>query len=421
LTQKLGDGARILVVDDEMGMREGCRRALTPAGYRVDLAPDLTRARELIAVGDYDLYLLDVMLPDGSGLSLLDSILAENPDAICIIITGFGSVAMAVDAVRSGAYNFLSKPFTSDELLVAVEQGLERHRLKAVERQAEELTRTKEELERLDEMKSHLMLKVAHELRAPVAAAQSYVNLIVAGYVPENELRPTLARIQARLQEMLHLTSDLLELARLKEARGLPAEAGEQDVASILKEVCEMLSEQARNKSQSFQIEILDHPIMVANREHIKQIWTNLISNAIKYTPERGRISVRLQADKDALIGVVEDSGIGMSEQEMGHLFQEFFRTDAAKATGEIGTGLGLSIVKQIVDAYGGEIKATSKVGQGTRFRFILPLQPKMDRAEPRGRSTPPRAPTPASQRVYRGTHASNLVLGGEAGPETRS
>jgi two-component system sensor histidine kinase/response regulator len=420
LTQRLAEGTRILVVDDEMGMREGCRRALTPAGYKVDLAPDLARARELIAEGDYDLYLLDVMLPDGSGLGLLGSILGQNPDAICIIITGFGSVEMAVDAVRQGAYNFLSKPFTSDELLVAVEQGLERHRLKAVERQAEELYRTKEELERLDEVKSHLMLKVAHELRAPAAAAQSYVNLIIAGYVPANEITPTLSRIQARLQEMLNLTSDLLELARLKEARGLPAQTGEQDVASILKEVYEMLSEQARNKSQSFQIEILDHPIMVANREHIKQIWTNLISNAIKYTPERGRIAVRLQMDQDVLIGVVEDSGIGMSEQEMEHLFQEFFRTDAAKATGEIGTGLGLSIVKQIIDSYGGEIKATSKVGQGTRFRFTLPLQPKLERSEPLAGARPQSAPTPGAPRVYRGTHAANLVRGGGAGPETR-
>ncbi|MBN1658341.1 MAG: response regulator [Anaerolineae bacterium] len=420
MTQKLGEGAHILVVDDEMGMREGCRRALAPAGYRVDLAPDLARARDLIAGSDYDLYLLDVMLPDGSGLSLLDSILNQNPDAICIIITGFGNVEMAVDAVRRGAYNFLSKPFTSDELLVAVEQGLERHRLKAVERQAEELYRAKEELEHLDEMKSHLMLKVAHELRAPAAAAQSYVNLIVAGYVPPSEVTPTLSRVQARLQEMLNLTSDLLELARLKEARGLPAQAGEQDVASILKEVYEMLSDQARNKSQSFQIEILNHPIMVANREHIRQIWTNLISNAIKYTPDKGRIAVRLQVDQDVLIGVVEDSGIGMSEQEMEHLFQEFFRTDAAKATGEIGTGLGLSIVKQIVDSYGGEIKATSKVGQGTRFRFILPLQPKLERPEPRAGARPQHAPIPGAPHVYRGTHTANLVRGGDAVPEAR-
>jgi len=421
LAQKLRDEARILVVDDEMGMREGCRRALVPGGYRVDLAADIAQARELITAASYDLFLLDVMLPDGSGLALLDAILGQDPDAICIIITGFGSVEMAVDAVRRGAYNFLSKPFTSDELLVAVEQGLERHRLKSVEREAEELLQDKEELERLDKAKSQLMLKVAHELRAPVAAAQSYINLIVAGYVPENELKPTLARVQARLQQMLILTTDLLELARLKEGRGLRDEMGQQDVASILTEVYEMLAEQARAKSQSFQLEILAHPVIVANREHVKQVWTNLISNAIKYTPERGSISVRLQLDEDVLTGVVEDTGMGMSEQEMEHLFQEFFRTDAAKASGEIGTGLGLSIVKQIIDSYGGEIKVTSRVGQGTRFRFILPLKPKPRRAAPSDGLRPIPAPLPGAERMPRGTHTRQILFGGEPGRDAGS
>ena len=254
---------KILVVDDEAGMREGCRRALSPSGYVVESAADLASARDLIQKKAYDTYLLDVMLPDGSGLDLLASILEKDPNAVCIIITGFGSVEMAVEAVRRGAYNFLSKPFTSDELLVAVQQGLERRRLKAVEQEAEELARLKRELEQLDEVKSQLMLKVAHELRAPVAAVQSYINLITAGYVSQNEMKPTLKRVQERLQEMLDLIADLLELARLKQAGDrLVAEASPQDVAQILKEVCDLFREQAQEKRQSFQLDIMDHPVI---------------------------------------------------------------------------------------------------------------------------------------------------------------
>jgi two-component system, sensor histidine kinase and response regulator len=369
--------ARILIVDDETGMREGCRRALAPSGYTVDTAASTSSAMDLIQDDGYDLYLLDVMLPDGSGLDLIEPILDRDPNAICIIITGFGSIEMAVEAVRSGAYNFLPKPFTSEQLLVAVAQGLERRRLKAVEQEAEELARAKEEYERLDEIKSRLMLKVAHELRAPVAAVQSYINLILGGYVPQDEVHSTLGRVQIRLQELLDLIADLVELARLKEpGKFSQVDVKPQDMAEILREVCELLAEQAHEKDQELQVNIDDPPAIMANREHMRQIWTNLISNAIKYTPEGGSVTVTLQPAEECLIGKVADTGIGIAEDEIPHIFDEFYRSEKAKATGEIGTGLGLAIVKQLVDAYGGEISVCSEPEQGSCFTFVLPLQP---------------------------------------------
>lgn len=369
--------ASILVIDDEAGMREGCRRALTPAGYSVATAADLATGLDMVLTGHYELCLLDVMLPDGSGLDLIDPILKHDPSTICVIITGFGSIEMAIEAVRRGAYDFLSKPFTSDELLMAVNQGLERRQLKSIEARAEELAKAKAELEQLDEIKSQLMLKVAHELRAPVAAVQSYINLIRAGYVTEDELDPTLSRVQDRLGGMSDLISDLLELARLKQAKDRhPTDASPHQMADILTEVCELFQEQAREKQQSLQLEILDRPVILANRDHLEHIWNNLISNAIKYSPEGGRILIALRTDHGKLIGTVADSGIGIRDEDLPHLFQEFFRTDEAKASGEIGTGLGLSIVKQIVESYGGEIRVTSQPGQGSEFTFLLPLEP---------------------------------------------
>jgi signal transduction histidine kinase len=221
------------------------------------------------------------------------------------------------------------------------------------------------------------MLNVAHELRAPVAAVQSYINLILTGYVTADELNPTLSRVQDRLQEMLDLISDLLELARLKQApEQVMAEASHQHMAEILEEVCALFQEQAQAKEQSLQVEILAEPTILADRDHLKQVWTNLISNAIKYTPKGGQIEVSLEADEGKMVGTVSDSGIGIAEEDVAKLFQDFFRTDQAKASGEIGTGLGLSIVKQIVESYGGEITVTSNLGVGTRFTFVLPLEP---------------------------------------------
>jgi len=420
LVEETAATTKILLVDDEAGMREGCRRVLTPQGYNVDTAADVTSALELIRQADYDLVLVDVMMPDGNGIDLIQPIHDRDPDTICIVITGYATVEMAVQAVKQGAYDFLSKPFTSDQLIFAVNQGLERRRLRldtqeldACRRRAAELTRAKEEIEKLEQVKSQFMLTVAHELRAPVAAIQSYLNLVLAGYVSEEDLRPTLSRAQIRLQELLDLIADLLELARLKQLRDLaPTEASPQPMADILEEVRDLLHEQAQRKNQVFQVEILSRPTFVASPNHLRQIWMNLISNAIKYTPKGGQVMVTLRADKDGLTGIVEDTGIGIPADDLPNLFTEFFRTNQAKASGEIGTGLGLAIVKQIVESYRGSITVESKHGQGTRFTFTLPFEPAPPNPEPQptaalvaARTTPPKRPVPV------GAHARVLSL----------
>jgi signal transduction histidine kinase len=375
-------GARILVVDDELGIRQGVQRALRSEGHTVDIADAMAAARARIQQELYDLVLLDVMMPDGSGIDLIDPIHQRDPDTTCIIITGFATVELAVDAIKRGAYDFISKPFATDQLILAVNQGLERRRLSleskrlaVVEVEAQELARAKAELERLDQVKSQLMLKVAHELRAPTAAAQSFLNLILAGYVSEGELQPILSRVQERLKQTLDVVSDLLDLARLRQAgEELGAGASAQPVADVLEASVDMFRQQAAEKDQDLKLEIKDRPTVVAQRAHLAQIWNNLISNAIKYTPKGGTIRVTLHLDGDQWVGSVADSGIGIGPEDLPHLFQDFYRTEQAKATGEIGTGLGLSIVRQIVESYGGRIKAESALGQGTRFTFFLPL-----------------------------------------------
>jgi two-component system sensor histidine kinase/response regulator len=382
-------GAHILVVDDELGIRQGVQRALRSQGHSVDAAEDLTSGLNLLRQAHYDLVLLDVMMPGGSGIDLIEPAHEQDPETVCIIITGYATVELAVSAVKRGAYDFVSKPFTVEQLLVAVNQGLERRaltlearRLATIEARAEQLTRDKEELERLDKAKSQLMLQVAHELRAPTAAVQSYVNLMLEGYVGESEMRPTLSRIQERLQQTLDLVTDLLDLARLKQSKErIEAQATPQPAAAILREAVGLLRPQAAEKEQELSLDIRAEPTVVALQSHLRQVWLNLLSNAIKYTPRGGHISVTLdQADGrgcatgPCLVGTVEDNGIGIAPGDVPNLFTEFFRTDVAKATGATGTGLGLSIVKQIVDSYGGQIEVESEPGKGTRFTFVLPL-----------------------------------------------
>ena len=157
--------ANILIVDDEPGIRIGCRRALEPAGYSVDEAGSFKQGQEKISAKIYDLILLDIMLPDGRGIDLLPAIVAMDPETVTIIVTGYATVEMAVNTIKHGAYDFISKPFTSDLLLLTVEQGLEKRRLsleaqrvKQVETEAAELARQKAEAERLGAFKAQFAL-----------------------------------------------------------------------------------------------------------------------------------------------------------------------------------------------------------------------------------------------------------------------
>jgi signal transduction histidine kinase len=146
----------------------------------------------------------------------------------------------------------------------------------------------------------------------------------------------------------------------------------------------------------------------------------NLISNAIKYTPEKGQILVRLQVERDIIIGTVKDSGIGISEADMPNLFQEFFRTDEAKKTNEMGTGLGLSIVRQILDVYHGQIEVTSEPAKGSLFKFKIPLEAHLEELpRTQGWSSQPIANKSSSVPTLQESQSQAFILGGDAPPET--
>ena len=115
-------------------------------------------------------------------------------------------------------------------------------------------------------------------------------------------------------------------------------------------------------------------PVLHMNARHAKQLWTNLISNAIKYTPEAGAVRISLHVQDNALVGTVSDTGIGIPPEEADLIFEEFYRSKAAKAYTQLGTGLGLAIVRRILQAYGGSIDVASQPGEGSTFRFRIPI-----------------------------------------------
>ncbi len=373
--------ACILIVDDEPGIRIGCQRALEPAGYSVEMAERFKQGQEMIAARTYDLILLDVMLPDGRGIDLLPAIAARDPDTVTIIITGYATVEMAVNAIKHGAYDFISKPFTSDLLLLTVQQGLEKRRLsleaqrmKRVEAEAAELARQKTEAERLGAFKAQFALTVAHELRAPVAGAQSLLRTLTHGLVGEfsEKQRDILRRLECRLDELLALINDLLTLARSKNLTE-DTHLAKILLGPVIRKILHQFEALAAEKGLSLHLEEPEMEIAVYGTEDgLVIIFTNLISNAIKYSKEGGEVRVKFQPGETFAQVQVKDQGMGIPEAALQNIGQEFFRAPNAQQSGITGTGLGLSIVQQYLAHFGGALSIESQEGQGTTVTVTL-------------------------------------------------
>jgi signal transduction histidine kinase len=370
--------ASILVIDDEVGMREGCRRALTPHGFRVSTAEHGAEGLRKLREQPFDLVLLDAMMPGMSGLELLDHIREHDPKIICIMITGYATVDLAAQAMKQGAHGFLPKPFTSEELLTAVRRGLEeRQRQLALREQKEreeeslQIERARQEMAKLDAIESRFMLIIVHELRNPAGVIKNYLQMMRAGYVEEGEWDEYLEHLDLRASQLLDMLDELLDLANLK-ARRSPSKAVPVAVAGILEEVVHKFRPVAEAKGLAIELKIRARPTLMAQPAHLRSLWTHLIANAIRYTPS-GQVSVALSEEEGEIVGVVADTGIGISPEELGRIFQEFYRSEAAKEQVGLGTGLGLPIVNQIVKTYQGTIQVDSTPGKGSAFTFRLP------------------------------------------------
>jgi signal transduction histidine kinase len=373
--------ANILVIDDEVGMREGCRRVLAPQGFQVKTAEHGVEGLRKLREGQFDLVLLDVMMPGMSGLELLDRIREHDPNVVCVMITGFATVDLAAQAMKQGARDFLPKPFTSDELLEVVHRGLdERQRLLALRQQKEQeeesiqLERVRQDAAKLDAIESRFMLVIVHQLRNPAGVLKNYLQLMRAGYVDDDEWDEYLEKLEQRAGQLLGMLDDLLELAHLKGIPN-PSKLKPVDAADILEAVALNFQSVADAKGLEFRVQTQARPTILAQPGHLQSLWKHLIDNAIRYTSS-GQITVALDEQDGSLVTRVTDTGIGVATDELARIFEEFYRSDAAKAESELGTGLGLPIANQIVKIYQGTIQVDSTPGHGSTFSIHLPLAP---------------------------------------------
>jgi signal transduction histidine kinase len=201
------------------------------------------------------------------------------------------------------------------------------------------------------------------------------VEVALAGSTSPEAVRDILVRIKKRTGELCDLIGDLLRLTRAREEASRDEQVEPVQAGEVLETVVELMKTEAHSKDLFLSVDIeSDLPPVRANPERLKLVWTNLISNAIKYTEPGGIIAVALKQTDNSLMAIVRDTGIGIPSEDLERIFEEFYRANNAKISCPIGTGVGLAIVQRIIENYGGKIWVESELGLGSRFTFLLPL-----------------------------------------------
>ena len=481
----------VLVVDDEKVIRDGCRRVLNEKGFRVLTSENGLQAMDMLPSEEVDIILLDLKMPVMSGEEVLDKVTVQYPDIPVIIITGHGTIDTAVECMKKGAYDFVTKPFQIDQFLLTINRASDKRRLEKKARQFQEeniknlydldleksrlktiincmangvmvmnrnmeivlhnpalmrlleisekvenpisadkiindnsliktLNRIQSEdsretafvsqeisaadnvlraisapalgpdnsivgtvtvleditaFKKLDEMKSDFVNMVAHELRSPVVAIRQQNSVLLEGLAGPLQERQEefLQRGIKKIDQLLELINDLLDIAKIEAGKHVQHQVP-TDIAKIIEDTVSLMEARAKDQGIELTCSFEGMRQIQADPKGIAEIFSNLIANAINYSPDGGNVTISARCMSEYMEIKVTDSGVGIPEEELSKIFDKFYRVKDPKTRKVTGTGLGLSIVKGIIEAHHGKIDVESAPAKGTTFRILLPL-----------------------------------------------
>ncbi len=239
------------------------------------------------------------------------------------------------------------------------------------------------EIRKLERMRSEFVANVSHELKTPIAAVKGFAETLLAGGVKDEETaRSFLQIIYDEGDRLNRLIGDILDLSKI-ESKRTPLEYAPVQLKELFDSVYEVLLPAAKKKLITMSHDVPEHLFIEGDEDRLRQIFMNLLSNAISYSLEGGKIRVQAEiisdGDEEKVRFIVSDTGIGIPKKDLPRIFERFYRVDKARSRGSGGTGLGLSIVKHLVELHHGMIRVESKVGEGTTFVLELPLMHTLD------------------------------------------
>lgn len=367
-------GSRLLIVDDEAPQMQALTDLLSREGYATTGCGTAERALELLDENRFDLLLSDLRMPGMDGIELIRRAVATDPDLVAVLMTAHGSIATAVEAMRTGATDYVLKPFRLDAIRPVLTRALEIRRLRlqnsALQRSLLERT---QQLEAANRELDAFAARIAHDLKAPINAISGFAGHIQEGSgtsLPADD-QGLLQRIVAAGRRADSLCDDLLNFARLGE---LPLNRRQVELGEVLAQARRLVEPQAEGKVIDWALDPL--PAVLADPSLLQQVFVNLLSNAIKYAAGSDPIRIEVRHRHDSDLGhvvSVSDNGVGFDPILAHRLFAPFQRLHSAAEFK--GTGMGLANVKRIVERHGGSVRAESQRGQGATFHLSLPAQ----------------------------------------------
>ncbi|HEY5542907.1 MAG TPA: response regulator [Candidatus Binatia bacterium] len=349
----------ILVVDDEMGPRESLKMILNPY-YNVYTADRGAQAVEMLRQFPVDLVTLDLKMPGFSGINVLEKVKQHDPDIEAIIITGYGSLDTAIEGLRLGAFDYISKPFDVNHILALVRRGLERRNAKA----------------QLRRVKSDFLSNISHELRTPLSVVVGFVYLLlnqVIGKLTE-EQQKVLETVYRNSEELLELIDNVLWMTSLN-AGDANATPEKFDARDIVNETMKRYDKTIREKGLRLNVQLgtADIPL-VSDRAKVERVFHNVFNNAVKFTSE-GEISVKVQpsAHRDNVDFEIMDTGVGIEQSKIDSIFEPFHQADNSMQRSYSGLGIGLTVARRMAELIGGKLAVSSRPGVGTRVTMSFP------------------------------------------------
>lgn len=391
---------KVLVVDDDEVDRMAVRRALTKAGVQMQLfeASDGNSAIATLSNSSYDCVFLDYRLPDQDGLSLLHSLRLKEIRVPVVVLTGQGDEQIAVELMKAGAIDYLSKSRISSEILAQVLRNAIRvHRAEMqvalANQQLREsnnlLTRKNQELEiqrkqieiqnwklvEASRLKSQFLATMSHELRTPMNAIIGFSQLLLrpkCGPLTHQQ-KDMVERILNNGKHLLMLLNEVLDFSKL-EAGKLDLKPENFDLSKVVNATIQEMRSLAEEKNLSLVVKIeLPNSLVFNDPTRVRQIVTNLLSNAIKFT-ESGSIRVEVkELSPEQLQLAVYDTGIGIDSADIKQIFEAFRQVNQSTTRRYPGTGLGLPIIKALLQMMDGTISVESRLGEGLVFRIEMP------------------------------------------------
>jgi len=367
----------ILLVDDYPDNLRILGTILKEEHYSIAAATSGKQALDFMKTHSPDLILLDLQMPDMDGYQVCKTI-KKSPQWQVIPIIFLTARIESQDIVKGlqcGAVDYICKPFNRAELLSRVKNHIS---LKLAE---DKIIEQNQYLQHLIDEKNTLLEIVAHDLRNPLTGIVGLVDVLYA-VIKENDLELLEAEcldifphIKNAVSKMLDNVCAILDLQKM-ESGILEVDIQQCNIAEIIREVLETNKVNADKKEIKISFQC-DQPVLAqVDKIRIREIFDNLLGNAIKYSPYRQPIIVQLSKDKQNFTFIIKDNGQGFSEDDKKNIFKKYQQLSAKPTGNESSTGLGLSIVKKLVELFGGSIKLESQYHKGSKFTVTLPLSP---------------------------------------------